>query len=108
MVIKMTKTHLWLAIVLSGVLTFLIRFFFIQISHNTLSEKTKELLSFIPPTVLSALVFGSIFKNGLSSVTPANPYLWASIAAGIVAIKFKNVLLTIITGMTFIWIWNYM
>ncbi len=104
----MNTSHLWAVIILSGIATFIIRFFFIQIKQAPLSGKVKELFSFIPPAVLSALVFGSVFENGLSSLTPRNPYLWASILAGITAVTSKNVLLTISTGMIFIWGWNYL
>lgn len=102
----MNSTHLWIVIIASGTVTFIIRFFFIQLGQNSLPTRWKELLSFIPPTVLSALVSGSIFKNGLTSVTAGNTYLWAALAGLIVAVKFQNTLLTITTGMSFIWLWN--
>ncbi len=97
----------WLTILLSGAVTFFIRFFFIQFIHDNLSQNTKELLSFIPPAVLSALVAGSVFTEGASSVTFSSPYLWASLTALIVVIKFKNILLTIAAGMAVIWLWNF-
>ncbi len=104
----MNTSHLWAVIILSGMATFIIRFFFIQIKRVPLTGNVKEIFSFIPPTVLSALVFGSVFEKGFSSMNPRNPYLWASILAGITAVTSKNVLLTIGTGMVFIWIWNYL
>jgi branched-subunit amino acid transport protein len=105
--LKTDNAYLWTIIILSAIATFSIRFFFIQIKKVPLSGTVKDIFSFIPPAVLSALVFGSVFEKGLSSLTLRNPYLWASILAGVTAVTFKNVLLTIITGMVFIWSWNY-
>ncbi len=102
----MNNTTLWITLLLTGVSTFSIRFFFIEMAHHSVSKRTKELLSFIPPAVLSALVFSSVFEKGIASITSDNPYLWASIVAGATAVKFNSMLLTILAGMAVVWIWN--
>jgi branched-subunit amino acid transport protein len=70
-------------------------------------DEIKEFLSFIPPAVLSALVFYGIFDKGLDSLYLSNIKIYAGIVAFFVALKFKNMLLTIISGMAIIWIMNF-
>lgn len=99
---------IWIMIVLSGIVTFLIRFALIQLMGSNLNDRTKELLSFIPPAVLSALVCYSLFDNGIRSVALNNPKLWAAAVALMAALRFKNVIITILMGISCLWIFNYL
>jgi branched-subunit amino acid transport protein len=97
----------WIIILISGLITFLIRYFFIQFLKNNVNENLKEFLSFIPPAVLTALVFYGVFDKGIDSLYLSNYRIWAIIVAFFVAWKFKNVLFTIISGMGIIWFFNW-
>ncbi len=99
-------SRLWIAIFLSGTVTFAIRYFFFMTSGSEPSEKKKELLSFIPPATFAALAASAVFHGGISSISLSNPYLWAGAAAVFTAVKIKNTLLTIAVGMIIIWLWN--
>jgi branched-subunit amino acid transport protein len=74
---------------------------------SDIGDGLKELLSFIPPAVLSALVFYGVFDKGTDSLFFSNPKIWAAVIALIVALKFKNMLLTIFSGMAIIWLLKF-
>lgn len=101
-----SSSYIWTAIILSGVVTFLIRFVLIQYMGKQISPKLNEILSFVPPAVLSALTFHGLFENGINSVYLSNPKIWAALFALIIVIRFKNVIATIIAGMSVLWLTN--
>ncbi|MBN2231684.1 MAG: AzlD domain-containing protein [Deltaproteobacteria bacterium] len=98
----------WLMIVLGGVVTFLIRFVPLQLMGRNLNDRTREIMSFVPPAVLSALVANSLFDHGIRSLSPHNQKLWAALAALLVGLRFKNVIVTIVTGMVCLWLLNFL
>ncbi len=98
----------WFVVIAGGFITFFIRYFFIQFLKDNVSENIKEFLSFIPPAVLSALVFYGVFDEGINSLYFVNPKIVAIIIAFFVAWKFNNVLLTIFGGMSIIWLFNWL
>ncbi len=98
----------WTVVILSGLITFLIRYFFIQFLKDNLNENLREFLSFIPPAVLSALVFYGVFDKGINSLYLSNYRIWAMVVAFFISWKFKNMLLTIIGGMSIIWFFNWL
>ncbi|GAB4580185.1 MAG: hypothetical protein Fur0022_29240 [Anaerolineales bacterium] len=70
-----------------------------------LPELVLRALQFVPPAVLSAIIFPAVFypdgdqlKWGLD-----NPRILAVIIAGWVAWRWKNLLLTIVAGMVALW-----
>lgn len=99
-------TYLWLTIVLCGIVTFLIRFIMIQLLGKKINPKLNEILSFVPPAVLSTLTFHEIFNEGITSVYITNPKIWAALFALVVVLRFKNIIATIMAGMSVLWITN--
>ncbi len=97
---------LWLTIIASGVVTFAIRLSFILlIGIRQPSEIVQRALHYVPPAVLSAIVFQELFtdKSGLN-ISAANPRLLAGLIAILVAWRTKNAVLTIIVGMIALWL----
>lgn len=91
--------YIWLLIIISGIVTFLIRYFFVQFINEDKIEKLKGYLSFVPVTVLSALFFSGIFEKGVESIAFDNIKIYASLAALISAYIFKNSFVTIGIGL---------
>jgi len=102
----MSRTALWLTIVGMGLVTYAIRLSLIALLGRVeLSPTFQRALRFVPPAVLSAIIFPEILRpNGTFHLSWANPRLLAGLLAGLVAWRTKNVLLTIAAGMVALWI----
>ena len=91
----------WLMIIAAGAFTFLTRLSFIALlGRVNAPEWLTRLLSFVPPAVLTAIIFRDVLiQNGAFISSVASPKLLAAIIAGGVAWRTKNVLATIAVGM---------
>ncbi len=97
---------LWLTMIAAGLVTFGIRLSFIMlIGIRQPPEIVQRALRYVPPAVLSAIVFQELFvgKSGLN-FNPANPRLLAGLLATLVAWRTRNAVLTIVVGMLALWI----
>ncbi len=47
---------------------------------------------------------GTLAPQGEVTLDPRNPYLWGAVAAGLIAWRSKNVLLTIAAGLGGLWL----
>lgn len=89
--------------------TFVIRYGPIFYSGRvTLSPRLIDLLRYVPPVVLTAIVVPAVLiPSGTSwELTYTNPRLGAAIAAFLIAWKWNNLLLTITLGMAIFFIWQ--
>ena len=96
---------IWLWIFIAGVVTFLTRYSLISfINPKTLSDTSKKVLTYVPSAVFPAIIFPAVFldKNGFF-VSIENPQVWAFILAILVGYYFKNIILTIISGLVGYW-----
>ena len=95
------KSMTWLAIVLSGFFTFLIRFVPLSgIMPKKLYPNIKSSLQYIPLVVLTPIIFNglSIYENNIIFISE-NFKLYSAIIAIFVTIVFNNVFITITVGM---------
>lgn len=93
--------EIWLTIVVAGLLTFLTRLSFIfLLGRWQLPLRLARALRFVPPAVLSAIIFPEVLinENGLH-LAADNLRLWAALLAVLVAWRTRSVLLTIAVGM---------
>lgn len=92
---------IWLVMLLGGLLTFGIRFSFIYLFGKFhIPEAVRRALHYVPPAVLSALVFPELFlHDGALDLSLGNARLLAGLVAVLVAWYSKNTLLTIVVGM---------
>ena len=93
--------NIWLVMLLGGLITFGIRFSFVYLFGKFhIPGTVRRALHYVPPAVLSALVFPELFlRNGTLDVSMDNVQLLAGLAAVAVAWYKKNTLLTIVAGM---------
>lgn len=77
---------------------------FILLGGRKLGDKFTLWLSFIPVSVMSALLMPELFtdKDAALFLSPDNLYIWTGIATFAVACVFKNLFVTIIFGMAFL------
>jgi branched-subunit amino acid transport protein len=95
----------WVTLIIAGIITFLLRFSMIAlIKENSLSEKTKIVLSYVPSAVFPAIIFPAIFldNSGLLDLEN-NPKILASIIAIIAGFMSKNIIATIFAGLASYW-----
>jgi branched-subunit amino acid transport protein len=92
---------IWLVMMLGGLVTFAIRFSFIYLFGKFQVPGTlRRALHYVPPAVLSALVFPELFlRDGALDLSLSNARLLAGWVAILVAWYSKNTLLTILAGM---------
>jgi branched-subunit amino acid transport protein len=97
--------NLWLAIVLAGAATFLIRYSFIGAAGRVGAPPWfGRMLRFVPIAALTALIWPDLLlPAGELQLSFANPRLVAGIVAGLVAWRSRNIFLTIGVGMLTLW-----
>ncbi len=93
--------EIWITIILAGILTFLTRFSFIfLLGRWQLPDWLGRALRFVPPAVLSAIIFPEVlYRGGELNLAFDNLRLWAALLAALVAWRTRSILLTILAGM---------
>lgn len=93
--------NIWLVMLLGGLVTFGMRFSLIYLFGKfQVPETMRRALHYVPPAVLSAIVFPELFlQDGALNLAPDNHRLLAGLIAVLVAWFSKNTLVTIIVGM---------
>ena len=96
----------WLIVIGMGVVTYLIRLSLIALlGRIDVPPIVQRALRFVPPAVLSAIIFPELLSPGGSlDISLGNVRLLAGILAALVAWRTRNVLLTIAVGMAALWI----
>lgn len=104
---QLDRMTLWLAMLVIGTGTFLIRFSFIWLfGRGKISPDVKRVLRFIPPSVLSAMILPSFIFPQHTAFTLDNPRMWAGAIAAIVAWRTQRMILTITAGMAALWLFS--
>ncbi len=101
----------WLPVlIVGGLLTFATRLSFIALlGRFEPPEVVTRALRYVPPAVLSAIIFPEVLLRDGVFVTPwANPRLLAGLVAAVVAWRTRNVLLTIAIGMLAFWVLGWL
>lgn len=90
---------IWIVMAAAGLVTFLIRLSFIGLFQRWKPPRIVErALRFVPPAVLTAIVFPEVLVRG-GTLDPWNPRLAAAVVAGLMAWRSRNVVLSILAGM---------
>jgi branched-subunit amino acid transport protein len=93
--------NIWLVMLIGGLITFGMRFSLIFLfGRFEIPETMRRALHYVPPAVLSAIIFPEIFyPTGSLDLSFGNTRLLAGIVAILVAWFTKNTLVTILAGM---------
>ena len=93
--------NIWLVMLLGGLITFSMRFSFIYLFDRfEIPETMRRALHYVPPAVLSAIIFPEILmRQGRLVFSPGNTRMLAGLVAVVVAYFTKNTLITILAGM---------
>ncbi len=103
---------LWLTILGAGLITYLIRLSLIMLLDRVrVTAVVKRALQFVPPAVLSAIIFPEMLQpSGEFDLSLGNFLLLAGLVGILAARRTKNVLWTIGAGMSVLWLlqaWGY-
>jgi branched-subunit amino acid transport protein len=101
---------IWLVMLLGGLITFAIRFSFIYLFGKFhIPETVRKSLHYVPPAVLSAIVFPELFlQDGMLDISLQNVHLLAGLVAVLVAWYSRNTLLTIVVGMLALFLFQWL
>jgi branched-subunit amino acid transport protein len=103
--------NIWLVMFFGGLITFGMRFSLIYLLADgrfQIPETMRRALHYVPPAVLSAIIFPELFlRNGHWALSLDNYRLLAGLAAIIVAWYSKNTLITIIAGMVVLFLLQF-
>jgi branched-subunit amino acid transport protein len=97
--------RLWLIVLAMGGLTYAIRAApILLLGRMNLPAIVLRALRYVPPAVLSAIVFPELLlREGSLDLSLVNPRLLAGLLAGLVAWRTRNVFLTLLAGMGALW-----
>ncbi|NJN80658.1 MAG: AzlD domain-containing protein [Anaerolineales bacterium] len=94
--------NIWLVMLAGGLITFGMRFSLIYLFGKfEVPETMRKALHYVPPAVLSAIIFPELFiQDGALNFQLTNIRLLAGVIAIITAWISRNILATILVGMT--------
>jgi branched-subunit amino acid transport protein len=98
--------NIWLLLIGMGIVTYTIRLsLIVLIGRVDVPPLVQKALRFVPPAVLSAIIFPELLRpGGTFDLSFGNVRLLAGVLAAGVAWRTKNVLLTIGVGMVALWV----
>jgi len=98
--------NVWLLLIGMGLVTYAIRLsLIVLIGRVDVPPTIQRALRFVPPAVLSAIIFPELLRpGGALDLSFGNVRLLAGVLAALVAWRTKNVLLTIAVGMVALWV----
>jgi branched-subunit amino acid transport protein len=101
--------NIWLVMLLGGLVTFGMRFSLIYLfGRFQVPETMRRALHYVPPAVLSAIIFPELFlSGGIFDVSLTNTRLLAGLVAILTAWFSKNTLITILAGMAALFLLQY-
>lgn len=93
---------IWLILLATGFITYGIRLSLIVLyGKQEMPARLQQALRYVPPAVLSAIIFPEVFLTGGElNLSFENPRLLAGVLAALVAWQTKNIVFTIVTGMS--------
>jgi branched-subunit amino acid transport protein len=102
--------NIWLVLIFGGLITFGMRFSFIYLFGKLkVPETLQKALHYVPPAVLSAIIFPELLiRNGALDISFTNIRLFAGIIAIVAAWFTRSTLLTILIGMTALFILQWL
>ena len=100
----------WLSIIIAGILTYLTRTTMVTIiNRNILSDKIKQVLSYVPAAVFPAIIFPAVFLNDYGNLVElSDPKIYGATFAIIVGYLSRNIIATIFSGLALYWIIIYL
>ena len=95
----------WTSVFIAGFITYLTRMGMITlIDKDVFNESFRKILSYVPSVVFPSIIFPGILLDDYGTlVTIIDPKIYGALIAIIVGYFSKNVILTILSGLTSYW-----
>ena len=96
----------WTSIFIAGFITYLTRMAMITlIDKNVFNENFRKILAYVPSVVFPSIIFPGVLLNDYGMlVTITDPKIYGALTAIFVGYFSRNVILTIISGLTSYWL----
>ena len=96
----------WFTIIIAGIVTYCTRMTMIAlVDRDLLGERVKEVLAYVPSAVFPAIIFPGIFINDYGAFIEMNdPKIFGAIIAILVGYFSRNVIATILSGLSSYWV----
>ena len=97
---------IWISIIFTGLINYLTRLgSILLIKPQKLNSTFKMVLNYVPSAVFPAIIFPAVFLDSSGLLVEFNdPKVIATIIAFLTGILFKNLTLTIFTGLISYWV----
>ena len=101
--------NIWLVMIFGGLITFGMRFSLIYLfGRFQVPETMRRALHYVPPAVFSAIIFPELFlRDGSLDLSMDNTRLLAGLIAIAAAWYSRNTLITILVGMSALFLLQY-
>ena len=96
----------WFTIIIAGIITYFMRMTMVAlVDRDLLGERVKAVLAYVPSAVFPAIIFPGIFINDYGEFIEMNdPKIFGAIVAILVGYFSRNVIATILSGLSSYWI----
>lgn len=97
---------IWWILLIMAVTVFVQRFALMALwGRLSLPQPLQRALRYVPAAVLTAITWKGVVQfQGQVQLAPDNLRLWAALIALVVALRYRNILLTMASGMAALWI----
>ena len=95
----------WTSIFIAGLITYFTRMSMVTlIDKNVFNENFRKILDYVPSVVFPSIIFPGVLLNDYGTlVTITDPKIYGALTAIFVGYFSRNVILTIISGLTSYW-----
>ena len=95
----------WTSIFIAGFVTYLTRMgMIVLIDKDVFNDNFRKILSYVPSVVFPSIIFPGVLLDDYGTlVAITDPKIYGALTAIIVGFFSKNVILTIISGLTSYW-----
>lgn len=102
--------RVWLILIACGVVTYLSRTSFIALGDRiSLSPRVERALKYVAPAAFSAIMIPLVLGgNGFTEFSEDLPRIIASVAAGLVIVKWHSIPYSLVVGMCSLWLLEWM
>ena len=96
----------WTSIFIAGFITYLTRMGMITlIDKNVFNENFRKILNYVPSVVFPSIIFPGVLLDDYGAfVIISDPKIFGSITALVIGFFTRNVILTILSGLSSYWI----
>ena len=96
----------WTSIFIAGLITYFTRMIMVTlIDKDIFNENFRKILNYVPSVVFPSIIFPGVLLDDFGAfVTLSDPKIFGAITALVIGFFTRNVILTIVSGLSSYWI----